>query len=204
MSNETEQRILDAAKKVFLQKGMDGARMQEIANVAGINKASLHYYFRSKDKLFDSIIKEVFNPFVNTAFQSIHETDDLLIAVRKIASGYIDIFVQNPYLPWFIFNEINRDPDTMIKRFVSSGMNPALFIPALIKKLKENGIVKVHPAHLIINMISLSAFPFIAKPAIERFFLAKEGIGFKEFMEERKDIIIETLVAYIEKQKSKK
>ena len=60
----TEKTILEAAKKVFLDKGFDGARMQEIADEAGINKALLHYYFRSKDKLFDAIFEEAFKQFL--------------------------------------------------------------------------------------------------------------------------------------------
>ncbi len=59
----TERQILEAAKKVFGRKGMDGARMQEIADEAGLNKALLHYYFRNKERLFQEVIREVFSSF---------------------------------------------------------------------------------------------------------------------------------------------
>jgi AcrR family transcriptional regulator len=69
----TEQKILEAARKIFLAKGLDGARMQDIADEAGINKAMLHYYFRSKDKLFEKIFAEVaghFLPKIMAIFES--------------------------------------------------------------------------------------------------------------------------------------
>ena len=58
----TEGKILVSAKKVFYQKGLKGARMQEIADDAGVNKAMLHYYFRSKEKLFDKVLPRIYNP----------------------------------------------------------------------------------------------------------------------------------------------
>jgi AcrR family transcriptional regulator len=60
----TEQKILEAARQVFLKKGWNGARMQEIADEAGINKALLHYYYRSKDKLFEAVFNEIFTQFI--------------------------------------------------------------------------------------------------------------------------------------------
>jgi TetR/AcrR family transcriptional regulator len=62
--SETERKILQAAREVFQRKGLYGARMQEIADAAGINKALLHYYFRNKDKLFDAIFSDVFQNFI--------------------------------------------------------------------------------------------------------------------------------------------
>ena len=60
----TEQKIREAARKVFQAKGMHGARMQDIADTAGINKALLHYYFRSKDQLFEAIFKEALQQLI--------------------------------------------------------------------------------------------------------------------------------------------
>ena len=58
---DTEQRIFEAARVIFIRKGMSDARMQEIADEAGINKSLLHYYFRTKEKLFDAVFKEAFS-----------------------------------------------------------------------------------------------------------------------------------------------
>jgi len=67
----TEDRIVDAAKTVFINKGMDGARMQEIANEAGINKALLHYYFRTKNKLFEKVFSLVFGDVLHVVEQAV-------------------------------------------------------------------------------------------------------------------------------------
>ena len=55
--HNAEERILAAAKKVFTTKGMAGARMQDIADEAVINKALVHYYFRDKDKMFEVVFR---------------------------------------------------------------------------------------------------------------------------------------------------
>ena len=104
----TEQKILDAARTIFMRKGLNGARMQEIADEAGINKALLHYYFRSKDKLFYAIFKEAFNiliPYVSAVFNS---DESIEIKLTRLAEKYIDIL------------EINRLPAN-----ICPGGNPA-------------------------------------------------------------------------------
>jgi TetR/AcrR family transcriptional regulator len=106
-----EERILAAAKKVFTTKGMAGARMQDIADEAKINKALLHYYFRDKDKLFEVVFLEEaqkFFPKINGIFNS---DAPLFEKIENFVNEYIDEMQENPYLPWFVMNEINRDPD---------------------------------------------------------------------------------------------
>ena len=105
-----EQRILDAAKKVFMHKGLSGARMQDIADEAGINKAMLHYYFRSKDQLFEMIFKEAASSLFPKVIAIVAEDISLFDKIRKFTREYLDIVIENPYLPLFVLNEINRQP----------------------------------------------------------------------------------------------
>ena len=94
---DTEQLILEAAKKVFFNKGFDGARMQEIADVAGINKALLHYYFRSKDKLFEAIFFDAFQQFIPRVVENMNA--DIVIASsengNKDLSGFFQLNPEN-------------------------------------------------------------------------------------------------------------
>ena len=109
-----EEKIVAAARKVFTTKGMAGARMQDIADEAGINKAMLHYYFRDKDKLFETIFiteAQRFFPKINMIFQS---DASLFDKIENFVNEYIDEMQENPYLPWFVMNEINRDPDQFL------------------------------------------------------------------------------------------
>src|SRR5271169_392301 len=120
----TKEKILAAAKKVFMTKGMAGARMQDIADEAGINKALLHYYFRSKDKLFEMIYLEEakkFFPKISMIFQS---ELPLFEKIKQFADEYISEILENPYLPWFVFNEINRDPDKFLYKVWGRGNLP--------------------------------------------------------------------------------
>ena len=97
----TEEKILDAAQTVFTRKGMDGARMQEIANEAGINKALLHYYFRSKQKLFEAIFKQVFKQIFPDIKAFIHSEIPLEKKLGIFVEKYIDLLMKNPFLPSF-------------------------------------------------------------------------------------------------------
>src|SRR3954454_20198668 len=106
----TEERILAAAQKVFLAKGMDGARMQDIADEAGINKALLHYYFRSKDKLFEQIFLDVASALLPRIFAILESDRGLFEKIENFCDEYISQLIETPYVPIFILNEINRQP----------------------------------------------------------------------------------------------
>src|ERR1039458_1693766 len=109
----SEERILDAAKVVFMKFGLYGARMQDIADSAGINKALLHYYFRSKEKLFD----KVFSGALSKYFQQMEVISDSSQPILQRLYKYIDnifsFFAEYPQMTMFIIKEI--------------GLNPALF-----------------------------------------------------------------------------
>src|SRR5690606_40702738 len=107
----TEEKIFEAAFKVFQSKGFTGARMQEIADEAGINKAMLHYFFRSKEKLFEAVFMKAFGklaPQINEIFNS---DDDLFEKIRKFTASYITFVIEYPFLPQFIIQEMNNNPD---------------------------------------------------------------------------------------------
>ena len=107
---ETEKSILKAAKLVFYKKGLAAARMQEIADEANINKAMLHYYFRSKQKLFEAVFIQAFRelaPLLNTIFNS---DKPIFEKIRDFVDSYITFVTDNPYLPTFIIQEVNINP----------------------------------------------------------------------------------------------
>ncbi|MGD2035123.1 MAG: helix-turn-helix domain-containing protein, partial [Bacteroidales bacterium] len=111
----TEKRIYEAARKVFLKKGLAGARMQEIADEAGINKALLHYYFRNKEKLFGGIFNEIVME-LSVRLKGIFEMDmDVLGKFKAFVNIYVDVLLKNRYLPLFVLNEINDNPDRFSK-----------------------------------------------------------------------------------------
>src|SRR6202000_2667967 len=109
--SSTEEKIKEAARKLFTQKGFSATRTRDIAEEAGINLALLNYYFRSKQKLFDLIMMENFRQFIQgISFSFLEESTPLDHKIEKIATLYIDFLSQNPDLPLFILNELRNNP----------------------------------------------------------------------------------------------
>ena len=197
---KAEEKILAAAKKVFTTKGMAGARMQDIADEAGINKALLHYYFRDKDKLFELVFREEamkFFPKVNAIFQS---EDELFVKIEKFVVEYIDEMLENPYLPWFVLNEINRDPEKFMHKIWGKGNlpKPAKFLEQIEKETRKGTIKRISPLHLLLNLLSMTIFPFVARPMVTRN-LQLDELQFKMAMEQRKKEIPRFIMDAIKK-----
>ena len=187
---DTEQQILEAAQKVFIRKGLDGARMQEIANEAGINKALLHYYFRSKEKLFNRIFENALAGVFEVINGCIHEDGDIFVFIETFVDHYLTILKENPFIPNFIFNEINSHPERI--GLISDKMK--LNIPGFIR-MTEQGITRkkiipVSPEHLIIDLLGMCVFPFVARPLLEDVFFKDYPAGAENFLYERKQHII--------------
>jgi len=196
----TEQKILDAARKVFIAKGMAGARMQDIADEAGINKAMLHYYFRSKEKLFETIFKELsieFLPRVNAIFES---DVSLFEKIEVFCSEYISRMMENPFIPLFIVNEINKQPEIFLKK-MWGGKRPQIgkFLQQIETEIKKGAIERIHPAQLMLNMVSMCIFPFIGKPLCQMVMGINES-GYRKLMEERKTLVPQFIIESIRKK----
>src|ERR1035438_8897932 len=140
LDNTTEKKILDAAKIVFLEKGFDGARMQEIADKAKINKALVHYYFRSKDKLFDAIFQEAFQQFLPKVAEVMMTEKPLFEKIEFFIDTYITMLSKNPHLPGFVMHEINRNPGRIVNIIKSSGVRPE-FLGLAIQKEVDAGVI---------------------------------------------------------------
>lgn len=184
--DNTEDRILVAAQKVFTKKGMDGSRMQEIADEAGINKALLHYYFRTKQKLFEAIFNKVFEkiyPNLNTFIQSeLSIEEKIAILIEK----YTDLLLKNPFLPSFILKEIHRDPEFLASVIKSTGVNPKELFAMLENEMKAGNIKTMDPKEIMINLLALCIFPVAAGPLMEIMFFENDKKKYDNFLEKRK------------------
>jgi len=194
---ETEEKILQAAKTVFQQKGFDGCRMQDIADEAGINKALLHYYFRSKDRLFDAVFKDAFRKFFPKVQEIMASDITLEKKLESFIDKYMDLLIDNPMLPIFILNEVNRNPEKITEIINLQVINPNLLFGSIIKEIENGSIRKLDPRHLIISIIGMCIFAFAGKPIIKNFLLNNSEEEYLLFISQRKKEITELVLKSI-------
>lgn len=196
---KTEELILNAARLVFTQRGYNGARMQEIADEAGINKALLHYYFRSKDKLFEIIFNEAINQLLGRINEVIKTKGSLLDKVSVIVDLYIAGLMEKPFIPIFVLHEMSQDPEKVAQRFLNSANMPDVkqFLKEVDAEIKKGHIKEFDPEQLFINVVSLCIFPFVAKPMIKGV-LRKNEMEFRLMMQERKREVVKFITAALQ------
>jgi TetR/AcrR family transcriptional regulator len=192
--DNTEEKILAAAQTVFIKKGMDGSRMQEIADEAGINKALLHYYFRSKQKLFEAIFSMVFNQIFPDIRNLLFSEEPFENKIAVFIEKYIDLLLKHPFLPSFILKEINRDPEFLASVIKKQGINPADLVAMIEHEMEKGQIRKMDPRELMVNILSLSIFPFAARPLMQIVFFNNDQKAYKKFLIQRKDTVKEFLL----------
>jgi len=165
----TEQLILQTARNVFIKKGLAGARMQDIADQAGVNKALLHYYFTSKEKLFDLVFEQEFGNFFSNLAGILSSDLPLFKKIESIVSLDIERMTQFPGLPNFVLNEMSRNPDVILKKLKKIPVDKVLegFQKQINSEVKKGNIKKISAGQLFINIQSLCIFPFISRPMIK-------------------------------------
>ena len=192
----TEQRILEAARAVFIRKGMAGTRMQEVADEAGINKALLHYYFRDKQRLFEGVFKGGVEKQFGCIWDSLKGREHLFEAIEAFVAAYLDRMTENPQLPLFIANEVNRDPEGL-RAFIDRGMESRQVFLRLVSEARERGeIIDIDPRELLVNIMALCAHPFIAQPMLKHI----HGISdeaFRRMIQKRRKSVPEFIIRSI-------
>ncbi|MGA2642144.1 MAG: TetR/AcrR family transcriptional regulator, partial [Spirochaetia bacterium] len=168
LDEATSKRIKEAARGVFLSKGYDGATMQAIADVSKVNKALLHYYYRSKDKLFLLIFKEELQRFSQPSFDDLQDSSkELAERLETLIAHVIRLITKIPELPLFLMNEFQRNPDLI------QGLLNELKIPAMtrhVRRLIKRGAESCHDIsidELLITIFSLLFFPVMSAPMFQ-------------------------------------
>lgn len=192
----TEEKILEAARQVFVRRGMYGARMQEIADEAGINKALLHYYFRSKDQLFMDVFKSVFHEIFLKAGALLQSDAPIKEKIEKFIDSYMNIIAANPFVPQFIINEINRDPGIVQSMMNEVGFDPNAF-PKLFNKEIEKTAFDIR--HFIVSIVGMCIFPYAARPLIQSIYFQDNNEQYDEFLEHQKAFVSALILNFIGK-----
>jgi TetR/AcrR family transcriptional regulator len=182
----TEERILEAARAVFLRRGMAGARMQEIADEARVNKALLHYYFRSKEKLALAVFRGAAAQIIPRISAILGSPDPLEEKVRAVIAVELEFLERHPYFPGYVVSEIHYHPDLVRQMFAERGAPPLEVLREQLRERIEAGTMRpIGVEQFMVNLMSLLLFPFVARPVFA-YLLNLEGDRFGEFIEERK------------------
>ena len=198
-SISTEENIRNVAREVFMRNGYSGTTMQQIADEAGINKSLLHYYFRSKEKLFGQIFAEVFSQFI-PELGNIFMTDmSLEEKIRTFVDSYIEVFIRNPLIPIFVMQELSTNPQHLTDLIRNSGVDTEMIIRTIRESLEKENLNIQDPRQFMVNMIGLCVFPFAAQPLIQRLIFNNDEKAYSKFLHERKKEVPEFLLNAIRK-----
>jgi len=179
----TQNKIAETARELFLEKGFDGVKMQELADRAEVNKGLLHHYFKNKQSLFD----EVFAMAVDQLFGKIQDSlaleGGIEVKINSIIDAYFDMLLSNPKLPIFVFFELNKNPEKVQELFNTQR------VASIVEGLqKDNRKVNDKNAiHIILTIVSLSVFPFMARPIVLK--LVKNEENFSQLISERRPMV---------------
>lgn len=186
----TENKIIMAANKLFAQKGYSATTTRDIAKEAGTNLALINYHFGSKENLYKKVVREKLMILIG-AMEPILSDEEISLEekIESIVGNYTTLLLENEELPIFILSELTVNKEF----FVDITQNTRqLAQPVIDKQLNEREI-DLSAVDLIINTLSLTMFPFVAKPLITTAGLIKEE-GFIDFVTERKKKILEWIL----------
>ena len=170
---ETERRILEAATTVFVRRGTAGARMQEIAQEAGVNQALLHYYFRSKERLSEAVFRDTAGRMFPALIQALGDDIPIVDKIDRIVDMYLSNMSRTPFLPGYIISELHHHPERvpqLLGKIIGGNLSDTVR-PALAKLDKQIAIEaragrmrRMSAQQFVMNLLSLCIFPFAARP----------------------------------------
>lgn len=193
MSETSRQKAINSARELFIKNGRDGASMQEIADHAGINKGLLHYYFKSKKRLFHEVFRSEFNSVYADVNKILNNPGTMEEKLAGIIDRYFELLSENPELPAFVMFEVNKSPQLVKEMAEEIQLHQT--IVSLDEEFRKNKISSSpeFAFQVLLNIISLCVFPFMMKPMVKEMG-AKEGIDFNAMMEYRKQFLKHVII----------
>jgi AcrR family transcriptional regulator len=192
---DTEAKILDAARRVFIRRGTSGARVQDIAAEAGVNQALVHYYFGSKDELAERVFIEAAQLLMPAFAPNPVPGMVLEDLITAFVQGYIDAVRQAPFIPGYIIAEATQHPErleTLMRAAIGTVPQEiaARTFPVVERMIAERvaqGTMRpMNLQQLMINVMALTVFPFVARPILSAAF-SLDDEGFHRFLDERRE-----------------
>ncbi|MBK7965203.1 MAG: TetR/AcrR family transcriptional regulator [Bacteroidetes bacterium] len=188
----SKEKILNAARRVFIRNGSSGARMQEIADEAGINKALLHYYFKNKEGLFELVFNDAFSEFIPKIHNIFSGDGSVMEKIERYVETHLELLIKKPDLPMFVLNEMQREPRTIFSGILNKmpGAPPfEFFLKQIEEEMKDGKIRTMNPRDLWMNVMSMTVFPFIGEPMLKKF-LVLNSEEYRTLLTKRKESIL--------------
>lgn len=192
-NNILEEKIIAVAKEVFIEKGFDGASMSDIAARVGINRPTLHYYYRTKDKMFQAVFLSIIQSFI-PKIQDVFVDDNKPFSekIKIVVDTYLDVAKNNPYMPMFVMREINRNAKDFIKAVKPVYMDKFLNqIAIYLQSAMDKGDIKQVPLRIVFNTFyGLMSFPFLSKDLI----FMESDKEFNDLIDEWKPYMVDQMI----------
>lgn len=189
-----ENKIIEAARTVFIERGYAETSMSEIATKAGINRPALHYYFRTKDKMFQAVFGSIVSSVIPKVFDAImHREKSVAERAECIINAYYNLFEDTPHLPLFMLRELNRDPELLIKTIMGLNITDTMreAIASLQEEMEEGKLKKVPLQFIFFNFYSLLTFPYLTIDISRKVFDNNEESFRRSLAEWKKNIIFQ-------------
>ncbi len=177
--NLTEKRIIAEAKRIFMQKGFEATKMDDIAKACNINRPGLNYYFRTKEKLFEAIYKQAVGTALPSLERALNSGKGLEAVTREVVRIYMHIIHENPSVPYFLLNECTKDPDRLSVFIKNLGMD--IYVRSMENFRKQGKIREVPLQALLLYFYSLIMIPPIANKFIGNVVAPKEMVTEEEW-----------------------
>ena len=196
-TTDLEVRIIEAAKQVFIRKGYAATTMSDVAAEVGIGRTALHYYFRTKDILFEAIFGQLLASFLPNIDRVLDEDRSILEKMPKLIDHYMWMVRSNPLLPGFIISELKRDPEYL---FQTISKNPQQIQPVMrlrqqVEDEMERGLIKRIPiVDLLTTVVSMVVFPVLIQRPLMMSFMDNDVEQFDAYMERRKKLIVDVVM----------
>ncbi|MDQ6813855.1 MAG: TetR/AcrR family transcriptional regulator [Bacteroidota bacterium] len=190
--SKTEQLIKDTAKRIFLKEGKMLATTQDIADAAGVNRTLLHYYFRSRDVLFNMVFKEALTELRERLHQVLSSVLPFKQKVENVVNVFYEELTKSPYLETFIALQLNQQPEKYEELFITlPGGKDRIknFLKEIQIQMDKGSIAEMKPINFFINLFALMAYPFVARSFYLKMFDLTEAGYDKLLIERRKNIV---------------
>lgn len=192
---DLESRIIEQARQLFLEKGFTATSMSEIAAKVGINRPTLHYYFRTKERMFDAVFGDIIQQIAPRVMEVVlNDRISLNTRIHFFVDEYYNMLLQHPYLPMFVIRELNRNTDSLVKAVRTTSLNITFeSIMETIRREMVNGKIRRIPLEVIFHTFyGLLLFPFITRPLIDNNIITT-GKTFEQTIEQWKPYVIDQI-----------